>query len=53
MEKDSKGNGAAWNGAAWNGNDRLFAIKALQGKKVTQETMITAIKARIEENGGK
>lgn len=51
MEKDSKGNGAAW-----NGNDRLFAIKAikaLQGKKVTQETMITAIKARIKEYGGK
>ncbi len=50
MEKDSKGNGAAW-----NGNDRLFAIKALQGKKVTQETMVTVIKPEIknmEENNG-
>ncbi len=28
-------------------------MKALQGKKVTQETMITAIKARIKEYGGK
>jgi hypothetical protein len=28
-------------------------IKALQGKKVTQETMITAIKARIKEYGEK
>lgn len=48
MEKDSKGNGAAW-----NGKDRLFAIKALQCKKVTQETMVTAIKARNKEHGGK
>lgn len=28
-------------------------MKALQGKKVTQETMIEAIKARIKEYGGK
>lgn len=28
-------------------------MKALQGKKVTQETMITAIKARVKEYGGK